>query len=65
MNISQKGINLIKSYEGLMLHAYKPLPTEKYYTIGYGHYGSDVNKIRYYLCIRSGSTIEKGCRKVC
>jgi lysozyme len=44
MNISQKGINLIKSYEGLMLHAYKPLPTEKYYTIGYGHYGADVNK---------------------
>jgi lysozyme len=44
MNISQKGINLIKSYEGLMLHAYKPLPTEKYYTIGYGHYGSDVDK---------------------
>jgi GH24 family phage-related lysozyme (muramidase) len=44
MNISQKGINLIKSYEGLMLHAYKPLPTERYYTIGYGHYGADVSK---------------------
>lgn len=44
MNISQKGINLIKKYEGLRLEAYKPVPTEKYWTIGYGHYGSDVTK---------------------
>ena len=42
MNISQNGINLIKSFEGLRTKAYKALSTEKYYTIGYGHYGSDV-----------------------
>lgn len=42
MNISQAGINLIKSFEGLRTKAYKAVPTEKYYTIGYGHYGSDV-----------------------
>ena len=42
MNISQTGINLIKSFEGLRTKAYKAVPTEKYYTIGYGHYGSDV-----------------------
>lgn len=42
MVTSQEGINLIKKYEGLRLEAYKALPTEKYYTIGYGHYGSDV-----------------------
>lgn len=42
MNISQNGINLIKSFEGLRLTAYKALNTEKYYTIGYGHYGADV-----------------------
>ena len=35
-------IDLIKSYEGLSLTAYKALPSEEYYTIGYGHYGSDV-----------------------
>lgn len=42
MNISQRGIDLIKKYEGCRLHAYKPIPTEVCWTIGYGHYGSDV-----------------------
>lgn len=40
--LSENGLNLIKSFEGLRLTAYKCLETEKYYTIGYGHYGSDV-----------------------
>ena len=44
MKINQEGIDLIKSFEGLRLEAYKALPTEKEYTIGYGHYGSDVKK---------------------
>ena len=42
MNTSQKGIDLIKQFEGCRLKAYKPVPTEKYWTIGYGHYGADV-----------------------
>lgn len=42
MKISQTGIDLIKSFEGLKLTAYKPVPTEQYWTIGYGHYGRDV-----------------------
>lgn len=42
MKTSQQGINLIKSFEGLRLTAYKAVSSEKYYTIGYGHYGSDV-----------------------
>ena len=41
-NLSANGLNLIKSFEGCKLTAYKCLPTEKYYAIGYGHYGSDV-----------------------
>lgn len=41
-NLSVNGLNLIKSFEGCKLTAYKCLPTEKHYTIGYGHYGSDV-----------------------
>lgn len=41
-NLSPNGLNLIKSFEGCKLTAYKCLPSEKYYTIGYGHYGSDV-----------------------
>lgn len=41
---SSTGINLIKSFEGLSKKACKALSTEKYYTIGYGHYGADVKK---------------------
>lgn len=44
MKISEKGLELIKTFEGLRLSSYKALSTEKYYTIGYGHYGSDVRK---------------------
>lgn len=44
MNLSQKGLDLIKGFEGLRLEAYKAVSTEKYWTIGYGHYGSDVKQ---------------------
>lgn len=39
MHINEEGIKLIKNFEGCRLRAYKPVPTEKLYTIGYGHYG--------------------------
>lgn len=42
MKTSDNGIQMIKNFEGCVLTAYKCLPTEKYYTIGYGHYGPDV-----------------------
>ena len=42
MKISQKGVDLIKRFEGCRLAAYKPVKTEVYYTIGWGHYGPDV-----------------------
>ena len=42
MKTSSKGIDFIKSFETLQTKAYKAIPTEKYYTIGYGHYGPDV-----------------------
>lgn len=42
MKLSSNGLELIKSFEGLSLKACKCVPTEKYYTIGYGHYGADV-----------------------
>ena len=44
MKISQNGINLVKRFEGCRLIAYKPVAAEKYWTIGYGHYGPDVQK---------------------
>ncbi|ETT31672.1 putative lysozyme [Paenibacillus sp. FSL R5-192] len=42
--ISQAGIELIKSFEGCKLTAYKPVQSENYWTIGWGHYGSDVKQ---------------------
>ncbi len=42
MTLSENGLNLIKTFEGLSLKACKAVATEKYYTIGYGHYGADV-----------------------
>lgn len=42
MKISKNGIAFIKQWEGCKLTAYKAVPTEKYYTIGIGHYGADV-----------------------
>lgn len=44
MKTSDRGIDLIKQFEGCRLQAYKAIPSEKYYTIGYGHYGPDVAK---------------------
>ena len=44
MKIDNKGLDLIKSFEGCRLKAYKCVSTEQYYTIGYGHYGADVSK---------------------
>ncbi|MGZ0043386.1 glycoside hydrolase family protein [Paenibacillus ottowii] len=42
--ISKEGLSLIKNFEGCRLTAYKPVPTEQYWTIGWGHYGSDVKQ---------------------
>lgn len=41
--MNKEGLALLKSLEGCRLTAYK-LSNEKYYTIGYGHYGADVKK---------------------
>lgn len=42
MKISNAGIELIKNFEGVRLKAYKAVPTEKFYTIGYGHYSPTI-----------------------
>lgn len=44
MKTSKNGINLIIEFEGFCSKAYKCVSTEKYYTIGYGHYGKDVKE---------------------
>lgn len=42
--IGEAGLALIKNWEGCRLTAYKPVATEIYWTIGWGHYGPDVRK---------------------
>ena len=55
---SENAYQLIKSFEGLRCKAYKPLPTEKYYTIGYGHCAADVKKNQY-VTIRQAEQLLK------
>ena len=40
--VGPAGLELIKRFEGCRLTAYKPVPNEQYWTIGWGHYGPDV-----------------------
>lgn len=44
LRMSNEGIAMLEGFEGCRLKAYKALSTEKYYTIGYGHYGPDVTE---------------------
>ena len=44
MKIDKYGEKLIKQFESCKLTAYKVDKSEKYYTIGWGHYGADVKK---------------------
>lgn len=40
--ISVGGMEMIKKFEGCRLQAYKAHKSEKFYTIGYGHYSANV-----------------------
>lgn len=62
-NLSENGLNLIKSFEGCKLTAYKCLPTEKYYTIGYGHYGSDVTEGMKITKEKADELLLQDCKK--
>jgi GH24 family phage-related lysozyme (muramidase) len=42
--LSDDGLAFIAKWEGFRADAYKPVPTEKYWTVGFGHYGPDVHK---------------------
>lgn len=41
-NISDNGLHFTAAWEQFRGNAYRATPAEKYLTIGYGHYGSDV-----------------------
>ena len=44
MKASGTLIGKMKEFEGFRAKAYRATPTEKYLTIGYGHYGADVKQ---------------------
>lgn len=48
--LSRTGLKMIADFEGFRARAYKPVPSEEFWTIGYGHYGPDV---------RPGSTVTR------
>ena len=43
-NISDNGLHFTAAFEQFRCTAYRATPAEKYLTIGYGHYGSDVKE---------------------
>ena len=63
MKTSDIGIQLIKRFEGLRLTAYKAVSTEKFYTIGYGHYGADVSRETIITKERAEEILKKDLEK--
>ena len=59
MKISKNGIELIKCFESFSPKACKCLATEKYYTIGYGHYGSDVKENQTITKVQAEELLQK------
>ena len=64
MKTSEQGIGLIKQFEGCKLTAYKPVPTERYWTIGYGHYGADVKPGQTITQARAEVLLEQDVRPI-
>ena len=63
MKTSKTGIDLIKCFEGLRLQAYKSVSTEKFYTIGYGHYGQDVSRETIITKLEAEELLQKDIKK--
>ena len=63
MKISKNGIELIKCFESFSPKACKCLTTEKYYTIGYGHYGADVKENQTITKLQAEELLQKDLEK--
>lgn len=61
--ISQTGLQLIKNFEGCRLTAYKPVATERHWTIGWGHYGPDVKQGMTITQAQADAMLEKDMPK--
>ena len=61
--IGSAGLWLIKNFEGCRLRAYKPVPTETYWTIGRGHYGPDVCEGQVISQAEADTLLEADCQR--
>lgn len=61
--IGAAGLALIKQFEGCRLTAYKPVPTEKYWTIGWGHYGPDVCQGDRITQVKADAMLAADCQR--
>ena len=61
--IGAAGLALIKRFEGCRLKAYKPVPTEKYWTIGWGHYGPDVKEGQTITQAQADAMLTADCQR--
>ena len=61
--IGAAGLLLIKNFEGCRLTAYKPVQTEKYWTIGWGHYGPDVKEGQIITQTEADALLVANCQR--
>lgn len=61
--VGAAGLALIKKWEGCRLKAYKAIPTEKYWTIGYGHYGPDVTEGMVITQAQADALLQADCQR--
>lgn len=63
MKISENGLNLIIAFEGFCPKATKAVKTERYYTIGYGHYGKDVEENQSITKVQALKLLKKDIKR--
>lgn len=61
--IGAAGLALIKQFEGCRLTAYKPVKTEVYWTIGWGHYGPDVKEGQTITQAQADALLVSDCQR--
>lgn len=61
--IGEAGLDLIRRFEGCRLKAYKPVSTEKYWTIGWGHCGPDVKEGQVIAQAEADALLASDCQR--
>ena len=61
--IGEAGMALIKQFEGCRLTAYKPVGTEVYWTIGWGHYGPGVREGQVITQAEADALLAADCQR--